>query len=380
MKIFFVMTPAYNPIKGGVQRATSKTGKYLFENGYQVWYYSLSNEGNVTSEHGTVLNAPNIDGVQNIEDIKPEMVINQMSSVKLLRNFLAKQRDILGYKLIGCLHNSLFKVKNNINQVAKEALPSFLFNVLNNKLGMKIAFQYFKFNFSVRLKDIINKHDYYVLLAPPNKNELEYYIGKYKPEKIHWIPNSIEPSNNADLVKEKVIVHVGRIETSQKKSDLLLPIWKLVQQKLPDWKFVVVGDGPYKKTMEEQIEKENIKNVTLTGFQNPEPYFQKGAIFLMTSSFEGFPNVILEAQSFGAVTVAFNTYEVLPWLVNKEDSIIVAPYDLEAIASEIVSLANDQIRLSKMAEASVKNIERFTLENVGKQWVDFVNSIKNKNE
>ena len=56
----------------------------------------------------------------------------------------------------------------------------------------------------------------------------------------------------------------------------MLPIWKQIQSRLPDWKFLIIGDGDYKSEIEEQITSDNIKNVELKGFKSPEEYWPKG--------------------------------------------------------------------------------------------------------
>ena len=41
LKIFFTLTVSFNPNEGGVQRSTFKMGKYFYEQGHKVFYYSL---------------------------------------------------------------------------------------------------------------------------------------------------------------------------------------------------------------------------------------------------------------------------------------------------------------------------------------------------
>lgn len=386
LKIFFTLTVSFNPNEGGVQRSTFKMGKYFHEQGHKVYYFSLEKEGHVNAEFGSLLFSDESGGINNqsnrvqltqlLDDIKPNIVINQMPPEKELRNLLFESKKVLKFKLIGCLRNSLFKVKDDLRFTAKNALPNVIFTLFDHKLGLWFLFKVYKVKFRLRLRDVLKKHDYYVLLAPPNKIELEYYVGKYCAEKVFIIPNSIPFVDSEESVKEKIILHVGRLTIEQKRSDLLLPIWKQIQSRLPDWKFLIIGDGDYKSEMEEQIVSENIKNVELKGFKSPEEYYQKASLFVMTSAFEGFPNVILEAQSYGLVTFAFNTYQVLPWLVNdKKDSILIKPYDIDEMADRIIDLVEKPKDLEKMSCNALNNADQFTIDNVGKIWVDFFNKI-----
>ena len=58
MKIFFTLTPAFDPNAGGVQRTTFKLGKYFSEKGLDIYYYSLAKTGHVEVRNGTLYTAP----------------------------------------------------------------------------------------------------------------------------------------------------------------------------------------------------------------------------------------------------------------------------------------------------------------------------------
>jgi glycosyltransferase involved in cell wall biosynthesis len=361
-------------------------GKYFHEKGHDVYYYSTSNIGNIETKFGTVLhpnesggitNSKNIDHLKaTLKKVKPNIVINQMPPEAILRKVLAEERNSLQYKLIGCLRNSLFKVKDDFENFTKIVLPKVLYPIFNNALGKSFLFFLYTLQFRRRLKSILDLHDYYILLAPPNIDELKYYVGNYKFNKVRVIPNSIPDVEDSTHLKEKIILHVGRLEITQKRSDLLLPIWEKIEKNLPEWRFVVLGDGPYLEEMKALIKTKNITRVTLAGFQNPDPYYKSASVFLMTSAYEGFPNVIIEAQSYGAVTVAFDTYKVLSWICkNGEDSILIKPYEIELMASKVTELCKNEQILRQMSKASLENASKFTIKAVGDQWINFFNEI-----
>ena len=387
LKVLFVLIPGLNPNAGGVQHTTIKLGKYFSNQNIQVGYFSFAKDGHVEPEFGTLFHVSetgedkNKDNIEELftvlERFKPDIVINQMPYEASLRNALMHKKEQLSYILIGCLRNSLFCVKNNLAQTAKSVFPHWLFNLINNPLGLNAYLQLHKWKHGNDLKKILDAHDYYILLTPPNQTELEYFIGNYKDHKVLSIPNSIPSVVSKSPSKDKSILYVGRLNTGQKRADLLVEFWEQAFELLPDWNFIIVGDGPYKEKMATIIKDKNLPRIQLEGFKKPEPYYKNASIFIMPSAFEGFPNVLLEAHSYGVVPVVFNSYPALPWIVqDQENALLVPPYNVNQMAKNVVELANDESKRIKMASAAIENAKQFTIDKVGKIWMDFFQEIK----
>jgi glycosyltransferase involved in cell wall biosynthesis len=108
------------------------------------------------------------------------------------------------------------------------------------------------------------------------------------------------------------------------------------------------------------------------GRQKPGDYYSKAKILIMTSAFEGFPNVLIESQSYATVPVVFNSYAALSWITNeKKDTLFSKPFDVDEMAQHIISLATNPKQLEQMSEKSLENAERFVIDNVGQIWLDF---------
>jgi len=389
LNILFTMTPAFNPNDGGVQRTTFKLGKKFSELGHSVSYFSCSNTGNVDAEFGTLYFASQPKGVNNaqtlvelgevLHKVKPDFVINQMPYEKKLTQMLYDNKGSLSYILLGCLRNSLFSFKSNIKNISKQLLPKLLFSLLNNKLGLYALLQKHRLKHKKQLKEILDLHDEFILLAPPNRNELEYFVGKYKEHKVSVVPNSIPDVYYGDTKKEKIILHVGRLNIQQKRSDLLLEFWQKACNKLPDWEFVIVGDGPYGEQMKKEIVENNIPRVSMLGYQAPEAWYKKASLFVMTSAYEGFPNVILEAQSFGCASLAFKSYDAISWIVNdKIDAMLFEAYNTDAMAKETVKLANSIDELKGMSIEAKKNASKFVVDKVAEEWMALFERLGNQ--
>lgn len=388
MKILFTLTRSFNPNDAGVQRTTYKLGKFFTEQGHTIAYYSTKTKGHVPVEYGSlyaVKEEGELNSANNIEFLKktlyefsPDIVINQMPYEKKMRKVLGRYKNECGYVLIGCLRNSLFSFLSNVRLKIKLLLPPVVFKLVDNKMGITIIRSLHVIRHRIDLKSILNAHDYYVLLTPQNKDELRYFVGDYQSKKVLVIPNSI-PSVYPEylLTKRKIILYVGSLNIQQKRADLLLDFWQEAFTKLPDWEFKIVGHGVYADVVARQIKERQLPRVTLEGYQKPEPYYADASLFIMTSAYEGFPNTILEAQSHGVPVVTFKSYAALESIVNdRKDALLITPYDIHQMAEQTISLATAPKKLRVMQQAAIDNASRYTIDNVGKQWLNFFNSME----
>lgn len=388
-KILFTLSHAFSPTDGGVQRTTYKLGKYFTENGFDVFYYSLAAKGHIVPEFGTLFYPDKqtkdygflSDNIYSIlEQVKPDIVINQMPYEKIFRDVLGKAKAKHGYVLLGCLRNSLFSFKSNIVDILKRRSPKRFHMLFTSKVSLYLFLKVHIVKHRKQLIEIIEVHDKFILLTPRNENELQYFLKDYPRNKISFIPNSIPSVLDTLPEKRKKILFVGNLNIHQKRADLLIPFWNKIYKHLPDWEFCIVGDGDQRLAMEKKIEQLKVPRITLIGRANPESYYLESSIFIMPSAYEGFPNVLLEAQSYGLVPVVFNTYLSLGWIVNEDkDALFAKAFNVEELAEKALKLAlNDELRTS-MAHRALNNANRFTIDKVGAQWLTLFNEVSINN-
>ena len=95
----------------------------------------------------------------------------------------------------------------------------------------------------------------------------------------------------------------------------------------------------------------------------------------MPSAYEGFPNTILEAHSYGCPVLAFKSYAALDWIVNNGgDALLAPPFDVDELSNYAVQLAKNPGKLEEMQLSALKNAHRFTIDKVGEQWLSFFQS------
>jgi glycosyltransferase involved in cell wall biosynthesis len=143
---------------------------------------------------------------------------------------------------------------------------------------------------------------------------------------------------------------------------------------LPDWQFDVVGNGDAYDDLKQQIEKEQIPRITLHGKQKPDEFYRRSPIYIMTSAFEGFPNTLIEAQSYASIPVVYDNYPICSWAVKKGKSgVLIPPFKVNRMANEVIKLAKNQDRQNQLMQAALENAREFHIDNVGKQWIEFFN-------
>lgn len=218
----------------------------------------------------------------------------------------------------------------------------------------------------------INHSDLYVLLA-------ESYLHHFKGhKKVTFVNNAlsypIDPTVSFQQ-KEKTILYVGRIENQMKRISMSLDIWKIASQTHPDWKYVIVGDGPDKQMLIDYVDKQGIKNVEFVGFQPPLEYYKQASIFMMTSAWEGWGLTLNEAKQNKCVPVVMDTFEAVHEIITDgEDGFIVENKDIETFSERVMLLMDNTDRCQQMAEAGFLSAQKFSQDNIMNRWVQLINT------
>lgn len=214
--------------------------------------------------------------------------------------------------------------------------------------------------------------DEVVLLSPAYIPEFKKLIGKKDAWKLSAIPNAIKPvhSNIPIEEKDKEIIFVGRMAT-EKALPKLLKIWGMVQDKLPDWKLTLVGDGPQFGTCRQIIAEKKLKRVCLTGHQMSIPYIDRARILCLTSVIEGLPTVFTEAMSLGVIPIGFDSFNAIYDMIDDGiNGFIIPDNNYEQYAETILRLAQNDTLRCQIAYKAQKRKNRYDIEQVGPLWME----------
>ena len=191
------------------------------------------------------------------------------------------------------------------------------------------------------------------------------------PDPLSLSPVSISP------LESKRVVAIARY-SHEKGIDLLLQAWAKVEKAVSDWRLDVFGDGD-RSAYERMIDELKIdrSHCQLHGRTNDvESEYVNSSLFVLSSRFEGFGMVITEAMACGLPVVAFDC----PWgpraiIAGGEDGLLVENGNVNALADALARLMDDEHLRRSMAEAGVRNVQRFSLDSIAGCWKSLFESL-----
>ena len=170
--------------------------------------------------------------------------------------------------------------------------------------------------------------------------------------------------------KKKELLFVGRMSFFEKRPDYLLRVWAKLEKRFPAWSLRFVGDGDYLPELKQLAGTLGAERVRFEGFQKPEPYYREASIFCLTSVYESFGNVLVEAAAFGCVPVAFDSFAAVRDIIDDgENGALVPAFDLDAYAETLARLMRDDALRERLAKNALAQIPaKFSPEKIGDMW------------
>jgi len=232
-------------------------------------------------------------------------------------------------------------------------------------------------------------HDWLYKRVYKNYNKIvcqSNYMQKDLIENYHFpidktivIPNPIDIENIEQLstiklkypfsVKTLNLITVGQFRY-QKRHDLLLKMFAKLDE---DYTLTIIGDGAKRGKLESLAkELEIIDRVAFLGHQkNPYAYIKQADIFVLTSEFEGFPNVVLEANLCGLPVVAFETSGVDKEIIQNGINGILSPFpNIDKLSNSI-----KKMKLADFDSNKIKNMtaQKYSINSIIKIYKQILN-------
>lgn len=219
--------------------------------------------------------------------------------------------------------------------------------------------------------------------------------------KFSHAPNRLAARNQLGLEeKEEVLLFLGNL-TQQKRPDRFIDIVSKLIKTRPNLKALIVGDGPLRENLVNQVsrikyqvsrkimglntEKSNIlyldTRVFFLGYkQDVAPYLAASDLLILTSDTEGLPGVVLEAAYFGVPTVSTEVGGIKECLIDGETGFLVSSKSIEDFCEKIDYLLDHQ-DLRKTMEAKAKTFisKNFKMDQVANQYLNFFSSLIHPN-
>jgi glycosyltransferase involved in cell wall biosynthesis len=185
--------------------------------------------------------------------------------------------------------------------------------------------------------------------------------------RVELIPDPVEElDGGVSAQEEKVVVAAGRLNR-QKGFDLLIEAWREVARAHPDWTLRIYGGGPERAALERQAAGLPIE---LRGrSQQLGAAMADASLFVLSSRFEGFGLVLVEAMGKGLPVVSFDCPRGPSDIVcHGEDGLLVAPGDVQALGAALIELIEDPARRREMAAAARVKARRYAASEIAPRW------------
>lgn len=174
----------------------------------------------------------------------------------------------------------------------------------------------------------------------------------------------------------KTFLAVGRL-AKEKNFSALLNAWSLIHKQCSEWKLVIVGKGELESDLKDQSKKLKLKNVEFAGHSdNIDEYYQSASCFVLSSSYEGFPMVILEAQSYGLPVISFDCKTGPHDLVhNNINGYLVEDKNVDMLADRMLQFTKDKDKANEMSKTAVSSVKQYNLENITDKWCKLLDEV-----
>lgn len=381
MNIVFAYPTGLNPQKGGVERITDIIAKILLKRGYTIFYLNWEREQDNYEYPVPVIDLPssNLEDPNNLEvynrflkENRIDVIINQHGLYE--GTYFLSQVKVQNVKIISVLHSDPFGYydhlfadlmtlrDSSIKEKVKRVARFFLYRKVKKIIHRSLVNHY----------TFIQEHPQYVcLLSESYKERLEEYCDLPDNYFIS-IPNP-NTYENIEIIphKEPILLFVGRLDNRSKKLFTLIDIWYRLCKLYPQWKLIIVGDGPDKDVLINKAK--DISNIEFKGYQDPREYYEKASIFCMTSIFEGFPMCLTEAMQFGCVPVAFDSFSAVYDIIKPgETGELVKSFDKKEYVGKLIHLIDDETYRKNLSKNAFQYVKRYDIANILPKWIELI--------
>ena len=195
-------------------------------------------------------------------------------------------------------------------------------------------------------------------------------------EKVRVIYNGVELPERIEAERDMSILFVGSL-VKQKGVDTLLKAYRMIKERLPEGKLVIVGDGKDKAMLEEMCSRLGLSDVFFEGSRGElSSYYSRSRVLALPSRAEGFGLVALEAMAHGLPVVATRVGGIPEVVTHGEAGMLVEKDSAHALAEALIRVMEDSALWERLARNARERASEFSWENTARQYASLYEELR----
>nr|WP_315187566.1 glycosyltransferase family 4 protein [uncultured Flavobacterium sp.] len=365
MKLLYIV-PSINDA-GGVARVLSAKTNYLIEKwGYEI-HILTQNKGNSSLFY-----------FFNPKIVLHDMILegNKMKFLLNYKNELQKHCKQINPDVIIVADNGLkaYLVPFFLDKKAPLVFESHGSKFIAEQKQSEHVWSKLKMKFKLFIKEFgAKKYTHFVALSDESLKEWRITNGIVITNPLCDFPKKLSDQSS------KKVIAVGR-HAYEKGFDNLLKIWKKVVEDYPDWVLEIYGKSDEKFELRELAKNLNLtENIVFhEPVQNINEKYSEASFYLMTSRFEGFGMVLIEAMAAGLPCVAYDCPCGPRNIIdNGKNGFLIQNNNEKDYINAVKTLIEDKELRIRMGETAKSVISEYNLDEIMQSWNQFFREIKN---
>ncbi|MGN0052259.1 MAG: glycosyltransferase [Prevotella sp.] len=326
---------------------------------------------------------------QNVEKLRSvlvedriEIIINQWGLPLIPIKTARRAAKGLGVKIISVYHNApnfngriqkmniaLMGCENPLKRIVLKSIKAAYKEVTSHAMGY-----------------IYRKSDMFLVLSDCYIEDFQKFTGVKDVAKLRAMTNPVTVDKGDYIYdsnkKLREIIYVGRLDFVQKRVHRVIDTWNYLEEKFPDWKLTIIGDGEDRANLEGHVKALGLKHVSFESFKSPIDYYKRASILMLTSDFEGFPLVLAECMSIGVVPVVLDSYSAVHDIIEDGKDGHIVPYCKQKgfiakdMADKLEYLMNNKEKRNVMALAAIEKSKKFSIDRIFEKWMSVFDGLK----
>ncbi len=399
MNICLVSIPKISPLNGGVENVCYNLAQHLANTGTHKIYSLYVKKDQSTPECPKVeyhtlpaiqecMQHQHIEALHHFLEERDIDIIWVHTPTTIFSDYIKAAAEGTLAKIVSIYHSSPYSILREIGDRHDLAFYRFRYHreiAAYICLLIKLPLSYINAYRKTRklLQSLLRTSNVVSLLSPRYIDEFTRLSGCRDKIKLSSVTNPVLTSEFAYNPKKKKnqLLVVCRHEWKNKRLDRILRIWKAIQHIHPDWQLVILGDGPAHQEYREYADKLKLQRIYFKGKQKPDPYYAESKIICMTSSWEGLPMVLLEAQRYGCVPIAYESFSALrDIIIPGETGFCIPPFKQIQFIQALHQLMQDDNLWLQMARRNVEHASQFDISKIVTKWLSIFQSLTSKQQ